>query len=332
MNMTYEQFKEGLLDITEEMLSKDYPQINVSINSITTDDGEDVEVIQFEEEMVGSAGRPLEGMYKAYLEGVDLDTIGYTNLQMFLEHYKEIKETQSIYDRMKEDGSYAMQFMRPAVLNRAENQEMLETHPYLEWGDMIVLGMILVDTGNTITCTTINNQVLEEIGITKESMFKHILNMHLEGTQLVCLTGLNEKLENDIKPDDLLAIDREDAEKLAANEDTFFILDENCFTVSAILLDTDYMRRVSELFDDDFYIIPVNIEELVVTPKKKCNKTVEELQNRLQDIIASERDTTEILSEYVMMYEREKGRIAMYYPDGSVAYNLLPDYIRSQNV
>lgn len=68
------------------------------------------------------------------------------------------------------------------------------------------------------------------------------------------------------------------------------------------------MKRIGEIIDDNYYVLPSSIHELILVPKAEAS-SVGELQERVKEINSTVVDPREVLCDRVLLYDRKKDQL-----------------------
>lgn len=93
-------------------------------------------------------------------------------------------------------------------------------------------------------------------------------------------------------------------EEFEPSENEMYVLSnkDRCFG-AAVLLYKDALKNVADILQDDYYILPSSVHELIIIPKLK-SVGKDELTLMVKDVNATQLEPEEILSDHAYFYSR----------------------------
>lgn len=171
--------------------------------------------------------------------------------------------------------------------------------PYKQLGDIAITSSITIKEDESCRCNTLFvNEWLEKFGIDKEQLFDDTFKSsnNLMKYKMSSFRYVVEPTEE------------------AKNDYSFGIVitDKSCSHGAGAIMYCDFMEKVSEKLDGDFFIIPSSIHELIAVP---VSDNPEEQLDRLEDSVRGCNVTVcepeDILSYNVYYYDHEERRLCM---------------------
>ena len=143
-------------------------------------------------------------------------------------------------------------------MNTEKNREKLKEIPNRKFFDLSIYYRVkvLTDDKNATASYILNNNVLEMIGITEDELYKiayentpKLFKPYTLGMSIVM-----HKMLGEIPP-------------LSQNLEVMFVSsNEISYNGSINILYPDELRAVSDIHEDDLYIIPSSIHEIILVP------------------------------------------------------------------
>lgn len=248
----------------------------------------------------------LEQYFDEYLEGRNLNDI-CLDIMVVNEKYKDaitfdVNEFLS-YEKVKEK-------LYVKVINRKKNSKRLEKMPWIEFMDLAVVAYVEIDElgcgSGTINVTDDNMKMWE---IDKETLFKEALK-NTGRKMYPCLEKIddmmreifNEKIVNSC------LFDESEIEQVTEILDTerdsllYVLTNQTKLNGAVYIIFNDILKSVSEKINDNFYILPSSIHELIIVPEK-CGVQKDELERMVREINRTELDPKEVLSDSVYYFD-----------------------------
>ena len=203
-----------------------------------------------------------------------------------------IKEAREVYERL--DKPYILGRVTYQLINRERNAARLKTVPYKEILDLAaVYRLLLADSGFSDYSVLLSHDICGKYGINEEVLdaaakentdgYFHVCDL---GTLLAEMCGIPEQEMKDPLP-------------------AYVFTNWPRENGASILLYKKYFDRLSREIEDDLYILPSSIHDLIVVPAEKGEP--EGLRQMVCEINANVVKPEEILSMNVYRYSREKG-------------------------
>lgn len=254
----------------------------------------------------------LESYFDEYLKGRNINDI-CLDILVINEKYKDtitfdINEFLS-YEKVKEN-------LFVKVINKSKNSKRLENMPWIDFLDLAVVVYVQVGEfgcgSGTINVTYSNMKSWE---IDKETLFKEALKNtgikmqpYLEKIDDLMREIFNEKIKSSSLFDEC---EIGEIMKMFDTEDESFIFvltNQTKFNGAVYIIFNDILKSVSEKLNDNFYILPSSIHELIIVPEK-CGMQKDELKRMVMDINRTELDPKEVLSDSVYYFDRKSHEI-----------------------
>ncbi len=264
----------------------------------------------------------LNQYYEAYKCGKNVETIA----KEIVENYYQCREKKDVF--LTEFDLSFVHFKEKIfyrLVNYKENQELLETAPYVPFLDLAITFYCLVEKSEEAIGTLhITNDLLKEWNVEK----KEILQLAMKNTPIlfpVKISTIDEivgdLLRKDIEnlifyyehsglEDNILEKTKEYfgvvLENLEKNREVPIYVVTNTLGINgaATILYENVLEEFSSQCQSDFYILPSSIHEVLLIPySRKFEK--EELKNMVNEVNQTQVPKEDILSDEVYLYCRE---------------------------
>ena len=284
--MSYSEFLSQICHI----MKNQYPAASISIQPVLKNNGQRLDgllILQPGENIAPSIY--LNSYYTEYLNGELLGDILDDIKSIYETHRIPVPFDISIFQNF--ENIQKKIFFR--LINQASNLELLSDIPYLPFLDLAVVYFLTLEN-ETIGSTTalIHNKHLELWHTTKEELFTlaRVNTRTLSGYEILPMERL---LFPETKPETPFP---------SPTAHTLFVLSSHARTFgAACLLYEDVLASFADEIQDDFYILPSSIHEVLLIPAKK-SPPAKALQEMVEDINETEVAPEDILSNQIYFY------------------------------
>lgn len=238
----------------------------------------------------------LEDYYKGYMEGDLIEEI----VMQILDLYEKVRfetnwDTSNLtnYEHVKENIVYKL-------VHLEKNHKMLEDVPYEQFLDLAQVCYVLLEVKGCGTATIlITNKLLGLWGVGKEDVFararentQNILPVQFYNMQCV-IQKLSGETPNTI-----------------AGDGMYFLSNTRGNLGAAALLYEGVLEKIANYLDEDYYIIPSSVHEVIILPVSFMESR-EYLDELIQEVNAHHVETDEVLSDHAYYYDRRVGAVTM---------------------
>ena len=290
--MTYFQFICAVKDLVKEEL-KDNTLI--SIYTAEKNNGVTKNGITISEKGINIAPTIyLEDYYEKYNRGADLEVI----VEDILCLYQEIRFQESWEERDILDYHFVKDRIVYRLVNWEKNKRLLKKIPHENYLDLAIVFYVLLDITNHGTAMMlVHDEYLEEWGVTKEELYlkakentEKLLPYEFETMGAVMEKYMEEPVYWD--------------------EDILYVLSNKIhnFGAAAILYERR-LERIGELLEDNFYVLPSSVHEVIIIAEKDLMYEKEGLIRMVTEINHTQVDDEEVLSDNVYYYDRTLGKL-----------------------
>lgn len=253
----------------------------------------------------------LENYYADYLNGRNLSEV-CLDIMVVHERYREgicfNSDEYCDYNEIKKK-------LYVKVINKDKNSEILKNVPWRECYDLAMIVYIVLEEGASGRATiNVNNKNLSIWNIDSERLFedaiantKSSMPYKIEKLSSVMKEILYEKFQGYEGDDVEEALDKALEIIDESGNNRMYVLTNKCKTNGAMYIAfDDILKQVADHIEDDFFILPSSIHELLLVPKG-CSVPRSELESMVKDINTTEVDPGEVLSDTVYEYCRVTG-------------------------
>lgn len=263
--MTYDEFKNEVMENIKEYLPKKYKDFDMEIKPVIKE-GIEYDGLLISERVEGASSAPvlnLTAAYKDYEKGKPFEEVikRLAKIRTSAKLPKFNLPDIMILDKVKD-------MIIPRLINRENNEEYLVGKPFTCMEDLAITYVVRIPEEDGFGDAVVNDGLLKSWDIDKEELHK-IAMENLEKSSYIFqpLIEVMMGIENDGVIED---IEIEDC------EDLYFILSNKHKTRGATMaINAPLMNRIVKQFKG-IYVIPSSVDEVIIIPKN-CGRSVEEL-------------------------------------------------------
>lgn len=177
-----------------------------------------------------------------------------------------------------------------------QNENMLSDCPYILFHDLAVTFRVSVLCGSRIGSFVVSNKMAEYWGVTTKELWKHAL-----ANSMRLLPPVIERLDQAIKK--MMKLPEEAG--ILPDSPFYIITNEKGMFGAAALLYDGLLKRMAEMLEESFYILPSSIHEVLVVPENLCGDPAI-LKDMVRNVNGEFTDKSEILSYSVYFYDKKE--------------------------
>ena len=236
-----------------------------------------------------------ESYYQYYLENEDMDKC----IQSIMSVYEECKDkSRGDIDSLR-DWDRCKRFIYPFLISRDMNKELLKKLVYRTYLDFAICYMIRFpqEESDSYAVCRIHNDMLGVWEIGNDELHEVAMrNCQEDGYKIVNMLEIMGDILNEDLKDEM---------------DTcgMYVLSNQCRRYGATgILDGEMLAEFAEKIENNFYILPSSLHEVILI---SCKDDFEEeqLNQMVHDVNEDVVDLSDILSDHVYYYDREKRKI-----------------------
>lgn len=265
-------------------------------------------------------------------------------LNSFLERYNEgenfgflIKEMIRFMEENQVDSNFNMDFFMDyeqvkrklviRLIHLEKNRELLKQVPYIKFEDLaIVCHCLLITEEIGVGAILIHKEHLNTWNVNEEELFRdamknspqlepyHILKMSdmIKSILYDTVYGKIEEIYGEYACDRELLLDstlENMAKEIEEKHIPMYVLtNEKRFYGAACLAYPNMLQTIAEKLQDDFYILPSSIHEIIFVAKKECIDSYS-LNEMIEEVNRTQVEEEEWLSNHTYLYQRKNQKL-----------------------
>ncbi len=300
---SYEEFKEIVVAGVKTCFSD---EVSVSMHKVLKNNSQEYDsmIIMAADKNI-SPNFYLNEYYNDYMEGKKVADI----LKDIVEKY--YKTSKRSFGKIDMSFESCKNKIVCRLISREKNEKLLDTVPSIPFLDMaITFHCLMLENENGIGSIRITNQMMEEWKVNTKILYQ----IAIKNTQTIfpkVLCPLHNMLSSVIchtnSPFDFS--DYVDAEDMIKGIDEPFVLtNSKGINGAAVILYPELLRKIAVTLENDFYILPSSIHEVLII-KNGGNFDFHELAEMVRNVNESCVLPEEVLSENVYYYSMEHNRV-----------------------
>lgn len=283
--MNYDLFKSLIAERIGDYLPPVFNEAEILVKKVCKINEEKdalIVVLKGDEMTYSSPTIYLDDMYEEFCEYEDLDDILFKISLIVMQYTGQIPRECIEIDLNAKRDSIVM-----TLINKEKNKSMLEDVPHKDFLDLAITYRIVMcfdDSGFSTVLLT--NELMEDMGLTLEEVDK-----------------LAQENTSRIFPLEICKFSKE----------FYMMTNEEKIHGATTMVCTESMEKLAEIINDNFYIIPSSIHEVLAVPAKYAN--LRRLKHILDDANENFVEPNEILSDRLYYYsldERKVQNVASY--------------------
>ncbi len=287
--MTYDEFKDAILDRASEYYPQDY---SVQIRDVEKMNGLVLQGLLITREGVNvSPTIYLNQFYEKFKEGKSLDDIFEEIARLYEDSGKDSPMDFGFffdYDEVK--GRLCLK-----LINHDMNRSLLSGIPHIPYLDLEIVFFYLLEGYEADTASIlIRNEHAANWGVCAQDLLKHALvnTPKLFSPRFFTMSNLLKDMGMwDGEPNGDIPM------HILTNE-------RKTFGASSLLY-PDLLAKIGDEFGDDYYLIPSSIHEVILIQKRDLGD-VSELNNMIREVNLTQLSHDEILSNHYYTYVRKE--------------------------
>lgn len=290
--MTYHQFVKAVEFELKEVVSED---VTLSIYEAEKNNSVKRVGITFSKRGVNlSPTIYLEEYYEKYLMGWILEACVGDILRLY--HEVQVKkswdeEILSEFERIEDSIIYRL-------INEDANKELLTNIPYIPYLDLAIVFYVMLELNDQgSACMLIRKEHMEMWGIDKGVLFEKAK----ENTWRILPSEFHT----------MRAIMKEfNCESELMGMDILYVLTNQIRSFgAAVILYEGCLEMIAEFLDDNYYVLPSSVHEVIIVPEKDAPQGRGGLSEMVDEINRTQVEAEEILSDVAYYYDREKKKL-----------------------
>lgn len=251
----------------------------------------------------------LEGFFKQYEEGADLDSVMDKIAGTISEHlntpeeFSDVAQMYSNYDAVKDK-------IVMAVVNTAKNRELLSQVPHTEREDLSLIYKVVVGTGaDGIGSITIRNEHMEQWGVTVDEIHEMAMKNTKEILPVTVQTMtevMREMFGSDGMTEEMAEMMFSD---MPLNQQMFIISNKSKVNGAASMFYEDTLSELADKIGTSLYILPSSVHEVIAVSTDMG--TPEALAGMVREVNGGQVAPEEQLSDHVYKFDAKAKIISL---------------------
>ena len=251
----------------------------------------------------------LEGFFKQYEEGANLDSVMDKIAGTISEHFNtpeefsDVAQMYSNYDAVKDK-------IVMAVVNTAKNRELLSQVPHTEREDLSLIYKVVVGTGaDGIGSITIRNEHMEQWGVTVDEIHEMAMKNTKEILPVTVQTMtevMREMFGSDGMPEEMAEMMFSD---MPLNQQMFIISNKSKVNGAASMFYEDTLSELADKIGTSLYILPSSVHEVIAVSTDMG--TPEALAGMVREVNGGQVAPEEQLSDHVYKFDAKAKIISL---------------------
>ncbi|MDE6209482.1 MAG: hypothetical protein K2M73_07395 [Lachnospiraceae bacterium] len=252
----------------------------------------------------------LEEYYERYLTDIcDIKTIAGEIVEIFKNHKNDIEFDINCFRNFE----IIKDNIRCKLINTEKNRSFLEGVPHIEFLDLsIIFYCLFKETSIYTQSCTIQNIHLDLWNIDIEELF----NIAKENTVKYCgfqIKSMNqivgEMLYKDFSDDNITEENFEEFMEKDEAKTPMYVLTNNQKMFGAVcILYKNILKKFSDILENDFFIIPSSIHEVILIPYQSC-EDVEKYNEMVQEVNNTSVTEEDRLADHIYLYKSELNQV-----------------------
>lgn len=326
--MYYEDFAEEIRQGVERIAKEEIPDCVVSIRNVVKNNSvrrRAISIVRKDEQATPTIY--IREYYEDYKEGREIDDICEEIFDVYKDGIKKFKKEINVDDFLDFEKIKDRLFFK--LINSEMNAVLLEDIPSKDYLDLSIVFYLAVsnDCGCSATAL-IHNYHMNNWNVSVDELYELAFknNIKKQKAQILrmedivrdmiveqfagdeCVIAEDSVYAGKTK-EDINNIVEEEIDKIKEDKpmDMFVLTNEQKNFGASCILYPNVLKDFADKEQNDFYIIPSSVHEVILVPKKAENR--ERLCEILNEVNKKELDTIDLLSDTVYEYDREKDEV-----------------------
>lgn len=247
----------------------------------------------------------IDDMYEAYLVSQNFDDVMRCFADAYLKHLNNVPDIEPKIGTKEFIKDHVIMYL----VNADHNKKLLESAPYIRYLDLAIMFRVVVERNNeSVSSYILKNEIANSIGATVQEIFKWANENTFKMFNPKCNSMLDAIKET--IPEEILA-EMEELEELENNDANMYVATvESGVNGAVVMTNKAFLKEFADKIDDDFYILPSSVHEILLIPSSNCNDA-SELKTMVKDVNSTVLADEEFLSNSVYMYKRSLDNIVI---------------------
>ena len=209
------------------------------------------------------------------------------------------------------------------LIHREKNKELLKQVPYLKFKDLaIVCHCVIVTEEIGSGSILIHKQHLENWGILEDTLLQDAFenSPRIESYEILKISDMVKGMLKETVREKIDEICKEDSERREILLEStlemmvreieekrvpmYVLTNRNRYYGAACLVYPDMLEKIGQMLQDDFYVLPSSVHEVIFVGKSGCVDSAD-LNEMIEEVNRTQVEEEELLSEHAYLYERK---------------------------
>ncbi len=230
-----------------------------------------------------------------------------------------IRDILEFYEKVKVHKSYSVDYLKEfeqvkdsivyKLISQKDNEVLLKDTPHIEYLDLAYVFYILIEVAESGTSTMLIKQYNQEMwNVSTEELYQvaeHNTSKLLQPDFQTMTSVISELIEGD----NVAEKEEQSKKEEEFESEVMYVLTNKEKNYGAVcLLYPNMLEEIREKLQDDFYVIPSSVHEVIIVPMRK-GPTREELDAMIDDVNSTQLSPGEVLSNHAYIYQAKEKRL-----------------------
>lgn len=203
------------------------------------------------------------------------------------------------------------------LINTEENRAFLDTVPHIPFHDLSIVYYYLFGfTDTQLLDMPVNDRLLKEWGIDTLTLHRQAMENY---SRLLPVRFIN--LDQFLSDRGLLEVNSDEGPGNDRDNYMYFLTNERMVDGAVLMTCKNLLDKIADFFQEDFYIIPGSIHEVILIPESKAPPK-DELDLMIQEINRDQLKPEEFLSNHAYYYSKTGNDPNPYFIQGCSTLHL----------
>lgn len=203
------------------------------------------------------------------------------------------------------------------LINTEENRAFLDTVPHIPFHDLSIVYYYLFGfTDTQLLDMPVNDRLLKEWGIDTLTLHRQAMENY---SRLLPAKFVN--LDQFLSDRGLLEVNSDEGSDNDRDNYMYFLTNEKMVDGAVLMTCKNLLDKIADFFQEDFYIIPGSIHEVILIPESKAPPK-DELDLMIQEINRDQLKPEEFLSNHAYYYSKTGNDPNPYFIQGCSTLHL----------
>ena len=311
--ISYEEFVSTVCD----RLRTRYPERKVDLHRILKPDHPALDGVTVLQE-----GKRMSPM--VYLNDLYRDLLSGTEMDLIMEDIDSFIDDSACELEMDVSALKDPDFIRDKILfkliNYDNNVRMLSEMPHRRFLDLAVVYYFVLKDANIGTATSLVFRSHTDLwGLSEEELFSlasrntpRLLGCGIKNMDVMVRELLLSEMKGSFRgTEEYEAFKKLQPKEQALTNPMFVMTNREGYQGASCVLDQEKVGSFADMVEDDLYVLPSSIHEVILLPRKLAPEAAE-LERMVKSINRTELDPADRLSDHIYLYRRRSREIFLF--------------------